>query len=294
MMLRYFRYARTRLSEKGLAAFGLGDWCDPNEEQNGGIASPLEFTDSAELYDIGRKAAEMCAAVGLTAESAEAAQFAADMRAAIRTHLIDRETLTVAGDCQTSQAVALGMGLFDEAELPAARKKLLEIIHRDGDINACGMIGLRYIYHALADMGEIDLACRMILDTGRTGYGCWLAQGATTLFEMWLDPQGETYSLNHHFYGDVSSFMIGEIAGLKIDSPAAFRLTPQFPAGLSWAEAHHRDLRCRWEREGTDVALTVTVPADMTGILCPPSGFACREAGQPIGAGTHRFLLTVI
>ena len=295
MIDRYLHYAETRRDAQGLVAYGLGDWEDPFEKKNGRIASPLKFTDSAQIYDISKKAALLFDRVGLTAQRDYAAWLADEMRTAIRAHLLDRETMTVAGDCQTSQAMALSMGVFDEDELPAARQKLLDIIHRDGDITACGVQGMRYIFHALADMGEIDFAYQLLVCEKRTCYGHWLANGAESLWESFKAADAPYVdSRNHPFLGDISSFFIQDIVGLRpnphLTSPDAFVIKPSIPGALDHATAYvdtrRGRLSCSWQRKEGQLILDITVPVKMHGTVCLPNG-----TSHSIEVGTHRFIL---
>ena len=286
MILRYLFYISGRRDERGLIAVGLGDWLDPFEKERGGIASPLWVTDSAVIYDISRKAAFLFDQIGLTKEADYAEAFVQEMRTSFRKHLIDPETMTVAGDCQTSQALALEAGLFDEAELPAARRRLIEIIHRDGDVNACGMIGLRYVYHALIHAGEADLSYKLITSTSRSCYGYWMIHGATSLWECFPDlSTGTAGSKNHHFMGDISSLFIQEFAGLKpnprFEGVNSYEISPQFVSGLDWAEAHYSapcgEISVRWEKMGGGVILRVSAPKEARGRLILPQGYAFRD-----------------
>ncbi len=283
MILRYLFYVSGRRDGRGLIAIGLGDWLDPFQKERGSIASPLWVTDSAVIYDISQKAAFLFSQAGLDREADYARAFAEDMRKSFRKHLIDPVTQTVAGDCQTSQALALEAGLFDEAELPAARRRLVEIIHRDGDVNACGMIGLRYVYHALVHAGEADLAYRLITSTFRSCYGYWMIHGATSLWECFPDlAVGTDGSKNHHFMGDISSLFIQEFAGLKpnprFEGPNTYEISPQFVSGLQWAEAYYHapcgKIDLRWERTESGVALHVSAPKETKGRLILPRGYA--------------------
>lgn len=289
MILRYLFYIAGRRDERGLIAVGLGDWLDPFQKERGSIASPLWVTDSAMIYDVSRKAAFLFAQIGLTKEADYAEAFAEEMRSSFQKHLIDPETMTVAGDCQTSQALALEAGLFDEEELPAARRRLIEIIHRDGDVNACGMIGLRYIFHALVHAGEADLAYRMIVSPARSCYGYWMRHGATSLWECFPDLDvGTEGSKNHHFMGDISSLFIQELAGLKpnphFSSLNDYEVSPQFVTGLNWAEAYYfapcGKISVRWERNEDGVAIRVSAPPEARGKLILPKGYMFQDHGN--------------
>ncbi|MBR6186176.1 MAG: family 78 glycoside hydrolase catalytic domain [Clostridia bacterium] len=286
MMMRYLYYISRRRDARGLIAVGLGDWLDPFEKERGGIASPLCVTDSATVFDLARKAAFLFSQAGLTREADYAFAFAKDVRSSFRKHLIDPETGAVAGECQTSQAIALETGLFDENELPAARRRLVEIIHRDRDVNACGMIGLRYVYHALVHAGEADLAYQLITSPSRSCYGYWAAHGATSLWECFPDLNVSAGgSKNHHFMGDISSLFIQEFAGLKpnprCDDVNACEISPRFVRKLDFAEAYYLaplgKISVRWDRTPDGIAIRVRVPKGIKGNLVLPEGYRLAD-----------------
>lgn len=300
LILRYLQYAMTRRDERGLVAFGLGDWVDPNQLINGKIAAPLWVTDSATICDMAKKAAFLFSAVGMQYESDYAAHVAADMRRAFRTHLIDFETMTVSGDCQTSQAIAIEVGFFEEDELDAARARLVEIIHRDGDVNACGMVGLRYIMHALIHAGEVDLCYRFMTAEDRTCYGAWVKHGATSLLENFPFEDGTAIcSQNHHFLGDITSVMIQDLVGLRpnpdLVGTDTFRLTPVFPTALENACAtfsvDRGIMRANWQKVGGRVKYSVEIPDGMHGTILTPKGYRLLGS-QPamLGGGKWEFL----
>ena len=297
MILRYLQYTRTKRDADGLVAYGLGDWVDPFERFNKKISSPLRFTDSAVIYDYARKASFLFGVIGMEHEAAYANAIALDMRNAIRRHLIDLNTATVIGNCQTSQALALAFGLFDEGELDAARRKLIEIIHRDGDINACGMLGLRFIFHELSKMGETDLAFKIITSTERSCYGSWIEKGATALLENFPNYEigKDINSQNHHFLGDFVSWQIRELAGIKINPSVndhlSFEISPKFAKALTHATATYlsparEPLTAQWRREGDEIVLDVTVPSDMHGTV------SVGDICEAVGAGSHRYVIS--
>ena len=286
MIMRYLYYISRKRDENGLIAIGLGDWLDPFRKEHGGIASPLRVTDSATVFDIANKAAFLFSRAGLNREAEYARAFALDMRGSFRKRLIDPDTLTVAGDCQTSQAIAIETGLFDDAELPIARRRLVEIIHRDHDVNACGMIGLRYVYHALVHAGEADLAFKLITSDSRSCYGYWMAHGATSLWECFPDLDvGTEGSKNHHFMGDISSLFIQEFAGLKpnprFDDVNAFEISPHFAEKLDFAEAYYDApkgrIAVRWERIPSGITVRICAPKGTLGKLVLPEGYSLAD-----------------
>lgn len=282
LIMRYLCYISSRRNEQGLIAVGLGDWVDPFEAQNGHISAPLELTDSVTVYDMAKKASYLLKKTGRDNESEYAERLAKELRSDIREHLIDKNTMTAAGDCQTSQAYMLDAGIFNDDEREKAQQRLIEIIHRDGDINACGMIGLRHIFHALTAAGECELAYKIITDKGRTGYGYWIENGATALWEDFKD-KDDPYpdSKNHHFLGDISSWFIQELAGLKtnpnVDDIRYFEISPHFIDALDYAKAHYESafgrVEVMWQKKGETISLDVSMPHDTYGKAVLPDGY---------------------
>ena len=302
LIMRYLCYISSRRDDRGLIAVGLGDWVDPFQAQNGKISSPLELTDSVTVYDMAQKASYLFKKLGRDNESEYAARLAQELRSDIREHLIDKETMTAAGDCQTSQALMLDAGIFDEAELKAAQQKLIEIVHRDGDVNACGMIGLRRIFHALTSAGESELAYKIITGRSRTCYGYWIENGATSLWESYKAIESPyTDSKNHHFLGDISSWFIQELAGLKpnpnVDDIKYFEISPHFVKQLDYAKAHYESqfgkVSVKWERNDQVIKLEVLMPNSTYGRVVSPEGFCFENADTSVELKEGKFEFTL-
>lgn len=264
-MLRYLSYVMTRRSENGTVAIGLGDWVPIGKKRANDHDAPLALTDSIQVMDMARKAAQMLSAIEDPHGAAYAEGIYEEMRATVRRELIDRETLTVAGDCQTSQAMALYYGVFNDDEEREAFLRLLEIIHRDGDCMTSGFQGLHVLFHVLSRFGESELAWSMITREAYPSYTHLLDLGFTSMPEKIMPDGEECGSHNHHFLGDVNRWFTCCLAGLNIEDPTHVRIAPRFVKGLEWAEAYY-DLPAgrvsvRWEREERGIALAVRAPA---------------------------------
>ena len=83
--------------------------------------------------DIADKIAFLFNAVGMTEQRDFALQFSEDIMNAIRENLIDFETMTVYGECQTCQAMAIFYNVLRENEKEVAFSKLLEYIRKEND-----------------------------------------------------------------------------------------------------------------------------------------------------------------
>jgi alpha-L-rhamnosidase len=181
-ILKYLKYAETKADADGLFAYGLADWCSPRRPA-GTPKSPLRVTDSIINYSALTYALHIFEVLEQKAEAAYVKAFKETLRSNIRRILIDKDTLLVEGDCQTSQAVALYFGIFDESEERKAFEVLLSIIRRDADFLDVGIIGARAIFHVLTKFGHSDLAFKMITRPEFPSYGNQIKNGATSLWE---------------------------------------------------------------------------------------------------------------
>ena len=69
----------------------------------------------------------------------------------------------------------------------------------------------------LTKYGYVEDAMKMATKTEGPSWGYWVENlGLTTLAEEWVvDPVENGSSLNHVFLGDVSAWMVNQLAGIK-------------------------------------------------------------------------------
>jgi len=293
-MVKYLSYLSTRTNEKGLVAWGLGDWIQPFHPFP---TCPLVVSDTIMCYTNSYKAHLMFEAVGLKNESTFALSVAENYRKAFREHLIDPETLTVEGNCQCAQSMALYYGLFNDDEWDKAFRVLVDIIHREEDIPVIGMLGLRTLFHTLAKGGEADLIMKLMLREDACTYGSMLAAGATSLWERLNEPKQTSTSHNHHCHSHISSFFIKNLAGIDYNPTAldlnSCDITPVFPTEVNDAEAFF-DSPCGkitsgWKRVGDKIELEVTLPDICHGKIRLPRGYTFEDgtSEKPAKTGTY-------
>lgn len=262
-MLRYLEYISRRRDEKGIVAVGLGDWL-PVVRMDGGKRSDAElgFTDSVMVLDMCRKGAEMFDTIGLTLHKTFAEQLGKEMLEAIRREYIDFDTFTVRGEYQTTQAMAIFYNVFLEEEKPRAFKVLTDIIHRDNDSFTCGFLGIRVIFHVLAEFGEADLAYKMMMKNDSPSYGYWIEKGETTLLELFAKYDGYfSSSKNHHFFGDVINWLISRAGGIRVVNSETVVIKPCFIKTWDWCRAAHRlpngEVEVYWVRTAEGIELNI-------------------------------------
>ena len=291
----YLRYLRGRVDENGLLSIGLGDWCHTGQKTP---KSPLIFTDTVISMDLARKISEMLGAIGLEKEAELARKEFEAYRSAARANLINFDTMSALGDCQTSQAMSIFYDLFEESEKSAALEVLLKYIHEEDDHFDVGVLGGRVIFRVLSDFGYADLAYKMITRDDGPSYGNILKLGATTLWEKFkLD---YCSSVNHHFWGDISAWFISHIGGIKLN-PTGHNvnevvISPDFITSLDHASAYHiapaGRIAVSWKRDGDAVVLDVEIPDGMSATAVLKGGYAFDDGSftRTVTSGTYKIV----
>ncbi|MBR5454061.1 MAG: family 78 glycoside hydrolase catalytic domain [Clostridia bacterium] len=270
-MMRHLHYLCEKRDEDGFVHVCLGEWCQT--ARWGHPTTPLKFTDTVLCVDIARKAAICFDAVGMKLQADFARSLSDEFLTTARKHLIDHSTMIAYSNSQTAQAMALFYGIFEEGERPEAFRRLVEMIEANDGLMDVGVLGGRVLYRVLSQFGRTDLAYKMVTDGRCPSYAQWINEGATTLYEEFLPDDSIRPSLNHHFWGDISGWMIENLAGLVINpdciSPDRFLIAPKFVDELDHASASHKlpkgTLSVSWRREGEDIYLTLSVPEGCKG-----------------------------
>ena len=238
-MVKYLRYIMAKRSEDGTIAVGLGDWVPVGKADPGQYDAPLALTDTVMVMDMARKAEVMFRATGNEADAGYAHNIGTELREVLRRTMIDPDTMLVKGACESSQAIALYYGLFDEAEKETAFARLLELIEaKDGFMDG-GLFGLRSLFHVLSEFGHTELAYKMVTRKEFPSYGYLIETGETTLVEQFLTADMQCGSRNHHFMGDIARWFVENIAGLKIVNSKTVVIAPNPPESIDSASAYH-------------------------------------------------------
>ena len=201
------------------------------------------------------------------------------------------ETGIYAEGTQTAQAVALYLGLVPEGKEQLVADKLCEVVRANHHFLDFGLLGSKTVPAMLTRYGYVEDAMKMVTKTDAPSWGYWVeTMQYTTLPETWtLSPKFRDASLNHVFMGDVSAWMMNQLAGINYASEEpGFRhilITPHFVEGLDWVKGAYHSVRglvtSEWKKTGDEAELTVTIPADCTAEI------RVGDERIHVGAGTH-------
>ena len=170
-------------------------------------------------------------------------------------------------DHQAPLAMLLMEGIWREREVLS--KQLIAAVERDECQLTCGMVGVQFLYDALAAVGRPDLAYRLITES-EPGYRTWFRCGATTLWERW---DGELKcSHNHHMYSGVIAWFYKSLLGVapceKAPGFEAIELCPAFIKELGYVKGNMETVRgeiaAEWRYGEGEFVYTVEIPEGIT------------------------------
>ena len=265
--------------------FQFGDWLDPTAPPDnpfGAQADPdvvatAHFARSAEVV---ARAAEV---VGDPAAAERYAALAAEVRDAFA-----REYVTAGGrvlsDAPTVYALALQWALLPSADQRArAGRRLADLVRTAGFRISTGFVGTPLVTDALASVGELRLAYRLLLQTGCPSWLYAVTMGATTVWERWdsmlpdgsINP-GQMTSFNHYALGAVADWLHRTVAGLAPGGPGyrTLHVEPKPDAALRFASARHLtpygEAEVAWTRDDGLLTVRATVPVGSTATVLLP------------------------
>ena len=202
-MRKYIDYLISRRNSRGLITFGLGDWChfDMDRMVDSGFSSTIyayHMLDTAII--IAAKAAP------------DDVSFLNKYKLEFKNSLIaeyHNNDGTYAKNEMTANACMLYFKLDDS---PLLAEHLLNQVRANEHKADFGILGAKVIPRVLAEYGYIEDAFKIYTQTEYPGWGYWLAQGATSLWERW---DGSS-SQNHIMFGDFNAWCFSYLAGIKI------------------------------------------------------------------------------
>jgi alpha-L-rhamnosidase len=272
----------TGIAKNYIINYGLGDWC-PAKTQ-----TPTALTSTAYYYRCLLVVAQTAEWLGKKDDARVYRDLAGRVHWAFNATFFDTAVGTYANGSQTALSCALYMGLVDDAVQPQVAEKLVaEVAAKDGHLDV-GILGSKYLLRALCDSGHADTAWQIVTQKTAPGWGNWIERGATTMWENWNGKD----SRNHIMFGDVSSWFIEYLAGIRPDdmSPGYKNIIIHpLPLGdLTYAKATRKTIHgiviSDWTRDGNRFTLRLTIPANTGATVWLPTNDVAgiKESGKPV------------
>ena len=177
-----------------------GDWCAAGPTctgEIGNLVSAGTYLTDLQHYQ------EMAAAVGDGDAKRLYAALFKDHAANFNSVFFNASTNSYLEGCQTSLAIPLWLQIVPEASQAGVIGALADdIVNKNGIHPTVGIIGLRYLLEALANVGRTDLAVSLLEQTTYPSFGYQIYnkyEPATTVWELWdSDTTGPNMNSRNH------------------------------------------------------------------------------------------------
>jgi alpha-L-rhamnosidase len=148
-----------------------------------------------------------------------------------------------------------------------------------------GVIGTQWLMRWLTYYHRADIAYRLATVTSYPGWGYMVANGATTIWELW---NGNTAnpkmnSQNHvMLLGDLIVWMYEDLAGIKtLPSHPGFKvivMKPAFVDSLTYVKAAYHSMygviKSEWKKSDDQFSWKITVPCNSKALVYVPASSA--------------------
>lgn len=276
MMQRYLAYLKTT-EKDGILTHGLGDWYDIGPNPPGvSQLTPLGLTATSIYYYDLMIMAKIAKLLNKSQDGVTYQARAEKLKLAFNEKYFKADRKQYATGSQTSNAMALYMGLVEPANQQDVLDQLIKDIRNKKNSLTTGDIGYRYLLRVLDENGRSDVIFDMNSNAKVPGYGYQLDRGATALTESW---QGaDNASNNHMMLGHLMEWFYSGLAGIRsAQNSIAFKeliIDPQVVGDVTYAKASHLSpygqIVSSWKKEGKSFVLKVEVPVNTTATIYLP------------------------
>ncbi len=287
---RYVDYV-DRNSPSHLSSWGRGDWVPVKTRSDKELSSSIYFYVDATIL---AKAAKL---FGKADDCGRYSRLAQQIRDAINTKFLNRETGVYAGGSQTEQSMPLMWGVVPDDMRAKAAAALAESVKAAGCHIDCGVLGAKAVLNALSENGYAGIAYKVAVQDTYPSWGWWVVNGATSLLENWDLKATRDISDNHIMFGEIGAWPYKALGGIFPDeSRPGFKniiLRPNFIRELGSFEARHNTpygevvSKWEWNKRRSVVEYTVSVPANSTATFHAPTKDGAGR-GEVLKAGLHR------
>jgi len=288
-MAKWIRYLEERSENDLRPAQGFGDWVSVNAPMPKDVIATAYFAYSTHLMS------QIAEVLGRSSDAAHYRARFEKIRSAF-TEAYVKETGHIKGNTQTTYLLALGFDLLPEDLRTPAKKRLLERLEARDCHLSVGFLGVNLLLPVLTEIGEVDLAYKLIQNETYPSWGYPIRHGATTVWERWdgwTEAKGfqtpGMNSFNHYAFGACGQWMFETMAGISPEKPGfeKVRIRPLLGDEMKHVKATYDSIRgsieAHWRRKGDALQLEVCLPPNVEGTVWVP----CQDPSQVREGGKH-------
>ena len=274
-----------------------GEWMEPwiksRIRQLAGIIKRLIVSDpevaTAYLSYSNRLFAEIAEYLGHLEDASKSHEVAEKAAKAYQMRYIKNGRIRTKKQANIVRPLALGL-IPPELEGNVA-EQLNQLVKKQGYLIGTGFLSTPFLCSVLSELGFVDTAYRLFLQTSPPSWLYSVTKGATTIWESWygIKENGEPFeSLNHYSYGAAGGWLFTTVAGIKPDlrNPGFkhFYLEPNLGGDLTYANASFESpyglIQSSWHIESGKVNYKFQVPPNSeASVILPqvPEDFEDKE-----------------
>ncbi len=283
-MKEYFRFLEEN-SENGFIVsdrpgnWCLGDWCCPDR-----VLLPPQFVNNYYYIKSLKRAIEMAKMQGLDEDIALFEKRIEERKKAITAAYYTKGDSCFCANLQGANAFAVDMGMGNRETV----YKMLAHYRNTGEFDT-GICGTDVLIRVLFELGEADLAVRLLSSKKPNSFGALMEKGATSLWEYWPADIRGSRSLNHPMFGAVTAYLFEYILGIRQREGTAgygdLVIAPCFAVDrVSGSQTvPGGQVKVEYEKDAGYADVAITVPAGVK------AEFAWAGESRLLSAGENRF-----
>ncbi len=266
-MKKHISFIASR-SPDHIVKYGLSDWAFYKTQTN------WEVTSSCYYAIMVKTLAKIAGVLGEPDDESHYRQLYENIKTAFNKKFFDPVELNYANGSQAARAGAVYCGFTDSLTSITIIDELEKEITGNGYHLDCGILGAEFILKTFAEFKREETIYKVISNREFPGWGYWIEQGSTTLWESW---DGHD-SRNHIMFGHISEWFYKHLAGIqpKENFPGFKQviIAPAYPEGLEWVSAQisspYGKISSEWRRDDNHIQLNITVPFNTTAEVLLP------------------------
>lgn len=266
-----------------------GDWCVPPETLELIHAKdPARLTDgkliaTAYYYKLLSFMQRFAKLTGNPAEVKEYAVLGDSIRNAFQKTFYNEAEKYYSNNTVTANLLPLYFGICPDSLKEKVFENIYHKIHvESNDHTTTGLIGTQYLFRGLTDYNNTNLAFTLASNTTYPSYGYMVANGATTIWELWngntADPNMN--SQNHvMMLGDLITWFYENLAGIRTDKEAVgfkkITMKPSLPDELQFVNASYKSayglIKSNWKKNNGVFEWSISIPANTSARIFIPA-----------------------
>jgi alpha-L-rhamnosidase len=268
---KYVEFLRSKAPDNVLRYSYYGDWVAV-EKTPGALVSDFYY-----YYDV-QVLAKIATLLGKSEDAQTYTQLNAQIKDAFHREFFDPKRGVYANGTQTANTLALFLDLVPKDTQGAVSGNLFnDIVYTHDSHVTTGFIGVKYLLPLLTRSGQADLAYDLAAKTTYPSWGFMIANGATTLWELWQKRTGPSMnSHNHPMMGSIGAWFYQALAGINAETPGYehIRIQPQVVRDLTWASASVESVRgsvaSSWTHSPGMITLDAVIPVNSVATVMIP------------------------